>query len=76
MSTGTVVTLVVACFIPGLMALAIFLGKLLKVRRHETKRAGCCEVCGDYGIIYLDGQRILCWECYVEEMQRIRDHKT
>jgi hypothetical protein len=29
---------------------------------------GCCERCGDYGMICLNGQRFLCWNHYCEEM--------
>lgn len=30
---------------------------------------GCCERCGGYGMICLDGRRFLCWDHYVEEMK-------
>lgn len=31
-----------------------------------------CEVCGDYAMIFLNGQRLLCWGHYVAEMQHQR----
>ena len=33
---------------------------------------GCCEVCGAYGMICLNGQRFLCWDHYRGECERIR----
>ena len=28
---------------------------------------GCCERCGSYGMVCLNGQRFLCWEHYCDE---------
>lgn len=33
---------------------------------------GCCERCGGYGMICLNGLTFLCWEHYREEMARQR----
>ena len=32
--------------------------------------SGKCDVCSDYGVIWLDGVSVLCWPHYCEEMQR------
>ena len=39
-------------------------------REESSGRSpGCCERCGEYGIICLNGDQFLCWKHYCEEMQ-------
>ena len=41
------------------------------VTRDGTGQSpGCCERCGGYGMVCLNGQRFLCWHHYCEEMRR------
>jgi hypothetical protein len=35
-----------------------------------TKKEGSCERCDEYGIIFLNGQRLLCWDHYCDETQQ------
>lgn len=44
----------------------------------EDRRLGApssCEVegCENYGMIFLEGREILCWDHYVQRMKEIRD---
>jgi len=32
--------------------------------------SGKCDFCDNYGMIWLNGQQILCWDHYCQEMQR------
>lgn len=37
----------------------------------EIKNYPCiCDVCGEYGMICLNGQRFLCWDHYCDEMKK------
>lgn len=33
--------------------------------------AGLCERCNSVAIVWLNGRRLLCWDHYCEEMQRM-----
>lgn len=49
------------------------LGYLEGTKRMDGKQyGGDCEVCGEYGMICLGGQRFLCWDHYCEEMRKQR----
>lgn len=40
---------------------------------NNTGRSlGHCEVCGDHGVVCLNGQRFYCWDHYRDEMQRLQ----
>jgi hypothetical protein len=39
-------------------------------REGTGQSPGCCEFCGDHGMICLNGQRFLCWDHYCVEMER------
>lgn len=44
------------------------LPRQMAVTRSGTGQSpGCCERCGGYGMICLNGQRFLCWEHYCDE---------
>jgi len=41
----------------------------------ERLHNGACDLCKEYGIVWLDGVGILCWEHYGEYMQGDRDRR-
>jgi len=43
----------------------------LKPKMHSGK----CDLCDNYGMIFLGGKEILCWDHYCQEMQRQIDEK-
>lgn len=37
---------------------------------QDRDSGAMCEVCGKYPLIFLNGQRLLCWDHYVQEMRK------
>ena len=56
------------------MGFLVYALGLLKGRKRirEQQEGGNCEVCGGYGMICLNGQRMLCWDHYIEECKKVR----
>ena len=44
-------------------------------RDSTGQSPGCCERCGGYGMICLNGQRFLCWDHYTDEMRQYQQLK-
>lgn len=38
-------------------------------RDSSGRSPGCCERCGNYGLVCLNGQRFLCWDHYCEAVR-------
>ncbi len=36
---------------------------------------GCCAVCGDDGVVCLNGQSFFCWDHYRDEMLRLQPRR-